>query len=278
MIAMEDNETGLRNWTLVVKGGGDLGTGVIYRLYRAGFRILVTELAQPLVIRRTVALATAIYQGNIDVEGMIGRYVEKDHEITTAWQQGQVPVLVDPEAAAVSRLHPTVVVDAIMSKTNLGTTIDDAPVVVALGPGFVAGRDVHAVIETKRGHYLGRAIYDGAAEADTGVPGSTQGVTKNRVLRAPAAGRFEALAKIGDRIQAGQVVARVQDEPVRAAIDGVVRGLLADGLRVRVGLKVGDVDPRGVVEHCFRISDKALAVGGGVLEAILHLGRRKSLL
>jgi xanthine dehydrogenase accessory factor len=278
MIPMEDKATRVLDWTVVVKGGGDLGTGVVYRLQRARLRVAVTELSRPLVIRRAVALATAVYEGVVEVEGMVGRRVAEDQEVTTAWQQGEVPILVDPAAAAVSRLRPTVLVDAIMAKKNLGTRIDAAPIVIALGPGFVAGRDVHAVIETQRGHYLGRAIYDGAAAPDSGVPGASGGVTSKRVLRAPMAGRFEGTCQIGDRVQAGQVVGRVDGEPVRSATDGVVRGLLADGLSVDTGLKVGDVDPRGVVEHCFHISDKALAVGGGVLEALLFLGREKGLL
>ncbi len=271
-------QTGLQNWIVLVKGGGDLGTGVVFRLHRAGLRVLVTELPSPVVIRRKVALAPAVYEGVVEVEGMVGRRVERDGELDAVWERGEVPVLVDAEASVVARLRPTAVVDAIMAKRNLGTHIDDAPIVVALGPGFVAGRDAHAVIETQRGHYLGRAIYNGAAAPDSGVPGSTQGVAAKRVLRAPAGGRFEALSKIGDQVEASQVVARVAGEPVRAAIPGVVRGLLADGLDVQAGFKVGDIDPRGVVAYCFQISDKALAVGGGVLEAILFLGRQRGLL
>jgi xanthine dehydrogenase accessory factor len=272
------SEHSLWNGSVVVKGGGDLGTGVVYRLHRAGLRVLVTELPSPLVIRRRVALATAVYQDVVQVEALTGRRVTGDQEIVTAWQQAEIPVLVDPRAAIVSRLRPTVLVDATMAKKNLGTRIDDAPIVIGLGPGFVAGHDVHAVIETQRGHHLGRAIHTGAAAPDSGVPGSTQGVTVERLLRAPVAGRLAALCQIGDRVQAGQVVARVDGELVCATIDGVVRGLVADGLEVEAGLKVGDVDPRGVVEHCFLISDKALAVGGGVLEAVLSLAHQKGLL
>ena len=271
---MKDIKTWFADWITVVKGGGDLGTGAVYRLHRAGLRVLVTELPAPLVIRRRVALAAAIYQGAIEVQGMVGRRVEGDQEITAAWQKGEVPVVVDARAAVVSRLCPTVLVDAVMAKKNTGTRLDDAPIVVALGPGFVAGRDAHAVIETQRGHNLGRALYQGAPAPDSGRPGSTQGVTSKRLLRAPAAGYFDTSCQIGDRVQAGQVVARVGGAPVCAAIDGVVRGLLADGLHAEAGLKVGDVDPRGVVEHCFSISDKALAVGGGVLEAVLFLARQ----
>jgi xanthine dehydrogenase accessory factor len=278
MIFVKSESQWLVDWVVAVKGCGDLGTGVVYRLQRAGLRVIATELACPVVIRRKVALATAVYEGVVDIEGVIGRRIEEDREIGLCWQDGEIPVLVDPEAAVVSRLHPVVIVDAIMAKRNLGTTITDAPIVIALGPGFEAGRDVHAVIETQRGHFLGRVIYKGAAAPSSGVPGSTKGVTEKRVLRAPTAGRFQGVCQIGERVRAGQVVAQVNDELVRAEIDGVVRGLLADGLQVRAGLKVGDVDPRGVVEYCFHISDKALAVGGGVLEAVLFLGRKKGLL
>jgi xanthine dehydrogenase accessory factor len=278
MTGVEGSKTRLWDWIIVVKGCGDLGTGVIYRLHRAGLRVLATELPRPLVIRRKVALAAAIYQGVVEVEGMVGRRVEGDQEIARAWREGEVPLLIDPQASVVSRLRPSVLADATMAKKNLGTRMDDAPIVIGLGPGFVAGRDVHAVIETQRGHYLGRAIYKGAAAPDSGVPGSTRGVSVKRVLRAHSAGRFRAVSQIGDRVQAGQVVAHVDGEPVRAAIDGVVRGLLADDLEVETGLKVGDIDPRGAVDHCFHISDKALAVGGGVLEAILFLGHQKGLL
>ncbi len=267
------DKTELTGWITVVKGGGDLGTGVVYRLHRAGLRVLVTELPSPLVIRRRVALAAAVYQGVVQVENMTGRRAEDDAEIFAAWQKGQVPVLVDARAEAVSRLRPTVLVDAVMAKRNTGTRISDAPIVIGLGPGFVVGQDAHAVVETQRGHYLGRALYQGQAAPNTGQPGATQGVSTGRLLRAPAEGRFEAQCQIGERVRAGQVVARVGDAPVHAAIDGVLRGLLADGLDVRAGLKVGDIDPRGVVEHCFCISDKALAVGGGALEAVFYLAR-----
>jgi xanthine dehydrogenase accessory factor len=223
-------------------------------------------------------MAAAIFEDVIEVEGIVGRRVEQDAQIVEVWQKGEVPVLIDPEASVVSRLRPTVLVDATMAKKNLGTRIDAAPIVVGLGPGFVAGIDAHAVIETQRGHYLGRAIFEGAAADDSRVPDSTKGTTLNRVLRAPVAGSFESLCRIGDRVQVGQVLARVEGVPVRTAIDGVVRGLLAHGLDVEAGFKVGDVDPRGVVAYCFHISDKALAVGGGALEAVLFLGRQKGLL
>lgn len=271
---------------VVVKGGGDLGTGVAWRLHRCGFRVLVTEVAEPTVIRRAVAFASAVYagpasagRGLITVDGVTARLVADDEAAHAAWQADEVPVMVDPEAAiacgersrTMGRLRPEAVVDAIMAKRNLGTRITDAPIVVALGPGFIAGVDCHAVVETNRGHDLGRVIEEGGAEPNTGVPGAVGGESARRVLRAPVAGLFHPQRAIGDRVKEGDLVATVDAHPIPARLDGVVRGLLQDGLAVGAGTKVGDVDPRGIVEHCFTISDKALAVGGGVVEAILHL-------
>ena len=261
----------LEDILVIVKGGGDLATGVAHRLHRAGMQVVVTELAQPTVIRRAVAVASAVYEGQVEVEGLVARLVESDQEMRVARAGGQVPVIVDPSGEVITRLHPTVVVDAIMAKRNTGTTITDASIVIGLGPGFTAGVDVHAVIETNRGHHLGRVILSGSAEPHTGVPGPTAGFTAERVLRAPCQGTFTGKRRIGDPVKAGEAVASVAGEPVVAKISGVVRGLLADGLFVKAGMKVGDVDPRGVREHCFTISDKARAIGGGVLEAVLYL-------
>ncbi len=262
----------LENILVVVKGGGDLATGVVHRLHRAGMPVVVTELAQPTVIRRAVALASAAFEGRVEVEGLVARLVESDQEIRATLAEGQVPVTIDPRGEVIPRLCPTVVVDAIMAKRHTGATaITDAPIVIGLGPGFTAGVDVHAVIETNRGHYLGRVILSGSAEPHTGVPGSTVGFTAERVLRAPCEGTFTGRRRIGDLVETGEIVASVAGEPVAARISGVLRGLLADGLPVKAGMKVGDVDPRGVREHCFTISDKALAIGGGVLEAVLYL-------
>jgi len=261
----------LESILVVIKGGGDLATGVVHRLHRAGMPVVVTELAQPTVIRRAVALASAVFEGQVEVEGLAAQLVESDEEIRAVLARGQVPVVVDPRGEVIARLRPTVVVDAIMAKRNTGTRISDAPIVIGLGPGFTAGVDVHAVIETNRGHHLGRVILSGSAEPHTGVPGTTAGFTVERVLRAPCGGIFTGVRRIGDLVEAGQAVASVAGEPVVANISGVLRGLLAGGLPVKAGLKVGDVDPRGAWEHCFTISDKARAIGGGVLEAILYL-------
>jgi xanthine dehydrogenase accessory factor len=259
---------------VVVKGGGDLGTGVGWRLHRCGLRVLVTETVQPTVIRRAVAFASAVYKGVVTVDGVTACVVRSDEQIVDAWSDGDVPVLIDPQATVLQRLRPDAVVDAIMAKRNVGTRITDAPIVVALGPGFTAGIDCHAVVETNRGHNLGRVILEGRAQPNTGVPATLGGAHAWRVLRAPKEGLFRSVRAIGECVAEGDVVAYVDDVPVPARLDGVVRGLLWDGLTARAGMKVGDVDPRGVIAHCFTISDKALAVGGGVVEAILYLRRQ----
>jgi xanthine dehydrogenase accessory factor len=260
---------------IVVKGGGDLATGVAYRLHRVGMRVVITELPRPTVIRRPVAFASAVFEGEITVEGVTARLVDDPAQVRACLDEGIIPVLVDSEAKVVRALQPDAVVDATLAKRNLGTRLSDAPIVVALGPGFTAGVDCHAVVETERGHFLGRVITQGQAAPNTGVPGAVLDHAEDRVVRAPCAGIFRGERRIGDRVESGQPVARVGGEPVVARISGVLRGLLADGLPVHAGMKIGDVDPRGVVEHCFTISDKARAVGGGVLEAILWLRRQE---
>jgi len=255
----------------LVKGAGDLATGVALRLRRAGFAVVMTEQERPTVVRHTVAFAEAVYEDRTTVEGVTAVRADDVSQVERLLARGVVPVLLDPEARSVAALRPALLVDAIMAKRNLGTSIDDAPAVVALGPGFTAGRDAHAVVETKRGHTLGRVIAKGAAAADTGVPGEISGVGEERLVRSPAAGVFEARRRIGDRVAAGDVVGRVGESPVPARTAGVLRGLLRSGLEVREGMKLGDVDPRGLPAHCALVSDKALAVAGGVLEAACAL-------
>jgi xanthine dehydrogenase accessory factor len=259
-----------RRLLVLIKGGGDLGTGVAYRLHRAGMQVVVTELAQPTVVRRAVSLAETVYEGEVAVEDLHARLVPDAEAARLALAASLVPVLVDPQASITNELRPHVVVDARMAKRNLGTRLNEADLIVGLGPGFVAGQDVHAVIETARGHYLGRVLWSGEAAPDTGIPGSVGGESARRVLRAPVDGVFRALKEIGDPISKGERVAQVDDQPIVALLPGVLRGILRDGLAVQRGMKVGDIDPRGVRDYCFTISEKALAVGGGVLEAILH--------
>jgi xanthine dehydrogenase accessory factor len=257
------------DWLVLIKGAGDLASGVAARLYRSGFPIAMTELAQPMMVRRTVSFGEAVYEGEFVVEGILARRVSSADEARRVVARRGIPVVVDPDAGLRDALAPSVVVDAIMAKRNTGTHLADAPFVVALGPGFRAGRDCHAVVETNRGHWLGRVIWDGEAEPDTGIPGEVAGQRSRRMLRAPADGILEAQAAIGDIVKIGQVLAWVGGADVRAGLDGVLRGLAHDGLFVTAGLKIGDVDPRGERALCFNVSDKSLAVGGGVLEAIL---------
>ncbi|HLI07729.1 MAG TPA: selenium-dependent molybdenum cofactor biosynthesis protein YqeB [Ktedonobacteraceae bacterium] len=268
---------------VAVKGAGDLATGVIHRLHRAGFPVAATELPEPTVVRRTVSFAEAVLLGEMTVEGVTAQRVTSLEEITGQLANGRVPVIVDPEGHVLRQLRPPVLVEATLSKRNTGITIDDAPIVIALGPGYEAGRDAHAVVETNRGHNLGRVYYEGSAEPNTGVPGAIAGYTIERLLKAPAAGKIYGVRQIGDMVQADEVVAQIhevdcpgepcscQSVPVIAAIPGILRGLLRDSLTVSKGMKVGDIDPRAAREHCFTISDKSRAIGGGVLEAILHL-------
>lgn len=262
---------------VLIKGAGDLATGIAYRLHRAGMLIAMTEIPYPTAIRRAVAFAQAVYSGIHVVEGITARRVESLEEIFEAWERGEIPVIVDPETRIRESLKPHVLVDAIMAKRNTGTSINDAPIVIALGPGFTAGVDCHAVIETNRGHYLGRVILEGQAQPNTGIPGEIGGESERRVLRAPVDGAFRPLKEIGDFVEEGETVAEVNGVAIKARTKGVLRGILHPGLKVRQGMKVGDVDPRGVRDYCFTISDKSLSVAGGVLEAILYLKRLRSI-
>jgi xanthine dehydrogenase accessory factor len=255
----------------LLRGGGDLATGVAWRLTRAGWPVVVCELADPLTVRRTVALSTAVTEGRVEVEGLAGRRVPDATEAAALACDGTgtVAVIVAPELPDRASLPADVIVDARLAKRNLDTTIDDAPLVVGLGPGFTAGQDCHAVVETMRGHHLGRLLWHGQAAPDTGVPGPVGGRGAERVLRAPAAGTPRWGVAIGDRVTGGQELGRVGGQPVLAPFDGVVRGLLAEAVEAWPGLKIGDVDPRVEGTACHEISDKALAIGGGVVEAVL---------
>jgi xanthine dehydrogenase accessory factor len=262
---------------VLVRGGGDLATGTILRLSRSGFLVAVLECERPTAVRRTVALSEAVYAGEAEVEGLVARLVRDCAELLRVLAPGLVPVLVDPRCEALDLLGPLALVDAIVAKRNLGTAIDMAPIVVALGPGFAAGVDAHAVVETNRGHDLGRVIWKGRAEPDTGRPGEIGGFGIERVLRAPMAGSIRALCEIGDSVRTGDPVFAVEGEERRVVasnIDGVVRGLLREGFPAWAGLKAADVDPRARRDSCFTVSDKARAIGGGVLEARLALGGR----
>ena len=273
----------VRDSLVAVKGAGDLATGVIHRLSRAGFAVIATELPEPTVVRRTVAFAEAVTRGEMTVEDVTARLATSLQDIQATLASGLVPIVVDPDGTLLRQMHPSVLIEATLSKYNSGVTMDDAPIVIALGPGYEAGKDVHAVIETNRGHNLGRVYLRGCAESNTGVPGAIGGYTIERLLRAPCAGALFGVRQIGDLVQAGETVAVVRTNeisdnetaPVVATISGILRGLMRDGLHVSSGMKVGDIDPRAAREHCFTISDKSRAVAGGVLEAILYLLNRR---
>jgi xanthine dehydrogenase accessory factor len=258
---------------ILIRGAGDLGSGLALRLYRAGYPVIMVDLPSPLLVRRTVSFGNAIYEtgGVYQIEGVASRVMKADSAIWLAMQGGEIPVLVDTDGAW-RDLGAQVVVDARLAKRNIDTTLDDAELVIALGPGFTVGVDCHAIVETHRGHTLGRVIWEGSALANTGIPGSVSGIESQRVLRAPRDGHVKPNAAIGDKIEAGAVVATVEGEPIIAPFTGMLRGLIHESVTVWAGLKVGDLDPRSVREHCFTISDKALAIGGGVLEAILRQG------
>ena len=256
---------------VVVRGAGDLATGCAWRLVRSGFRVVCLDIAQPTVIRRSVSFAQALFDGTMEVEGVVAERAADIGEVYGILEEGKVPVFADPEARSIEALKPAVVVDAILAKRNLGTTRNMAPITIGLGPGFSAGDDVDVVIETARGHYLGRVILEGPAQPNSGVPGTIGGKTADRVLRSPAAGIFNGVLELGDLVTAGQLIATVSGHEITAPFDGRVRGLLQNGLEVTEGFKVGDVDPRGEAADHTTISDKARALGGAVLEAILHL-------
>lgn len=260
---------------VIIKGAGDLASGVAHRLYQSGFRVAMLELPQPMVVRTTVSFAAAVYEGKTEVEGVKACLARNEAEIERCWEAGYIPVHVDRAAELVEKIRPPILIDAIIAKRNTGTNCGHAPVVIGLGPGFTAPRDVHAVVETKRGHELGRVIYNGEAAPNTGVPGDIGGYGAQRVLRAPQDGTFQPQRTIGDLVQEAETVAFVDGVPVVSAIDGMVRGMLFPGLTVREGTKVGDVDPRGATANYLNISDKARAIAGGVLEAILHLCSKK---
>ena len=268
---LQKKQIDLSRFTILIRGGGDLASGVAWRLHNCGFRVLITETSLPLAVRRKVSFCEAVYEGSTEVEGVQARLIEQPEQAKDLWQNGIIPMLVDPECTCKDMIKPDVLVDAIMAKKNIGTSIDDAPLVIALGPGFEAGRDAHFVVETQRGHFLGRLITRGTATPNSGIPGKVLGIGSERVLRAPASGVVKTITEIGEKVSEGEVVGYVNGSEVKALIDGVIRGLIHPGVNVTKGLKIGDIDPRGNVRHCFTISEKSLAIAGGVLEGILRV-------
>ena len=304
-----NNQIIKKNLLIICRGAGDLATGIIHRLHRAGHRVIALETDYPAAIRRQVSFCEAVYDGSAAVEGVTARLVpaladaESDtetysgindtpaaHIVSEKWdssaieavlEAGEVPLLIDQKGESIALLKPDVVVDAIIAKKNLGTTIDMAPLVIGVGPGFTAGQDVHLVIESMRGHNLARIITDGMAQPNTGVPGNIAGFTSERVIHAPAAGYIHDVRKIGDIVQKGDEIARIYPDkesydnalseyvPVNATITGIIRGLIREGYYFRKGFKIADIDPReGELSNCFTISDKARSIAGSVLEAV----------
>ena len=304
-----NNQIIKKNLLIICRGAGDLATGIIHRMHRAGHRVIALETDYPAAIRRQVSFCEAVYDGSAAVEGVTARLVpaladaesdtetysgENDtpaaHIVSEKWdssaieavlEAGEVPLLIDPKGESIALLKPDVVVDAIIAKKNLGTTIDMAPLVIGVGPGFTAGQDVHLVIESMRGHNLARIITDGMAQPNTGVPGNIAGFTSERVIHAPAAGYIHDVRKIGDIVQKGDEIARIYPDkesydnalseyvPVNATITGIIRGLIREGYYFRKGFKIADIDPReSEITNCFTISDKARSIAGSVLEAV----------
>lgn len=257
---------------VVVRGGGDIASGTIQKLCRSGFKVLVLETAEPTSIRRSVCFSETVYEGKFLVEGIKAVLVNCFEEIKEAWDNERIPVVVDTEARFIEIVKPDIVVDAIMAKRNLGTNINMAPITIALGPGFEAGKDVNVVIETMRGHNLGRLIFNGMAIKNTSLPGEIEGFSKERVIYSPNDGIINIIKNIGDIVRSGDIIAYVEGMEVKATIDGVLRGIIRDKKQVCKGLKIADIDPRYAEQkNCFTISDKARNVGGAVLEAILIL-------
>lgn len=255
-----------------IKGAGEMASAIAWRLYMANIRrIFMMEIPYPTAIRREVCFCEAIHEGSQTVEGVEAIRSDNAEDIRMAWDNGKIAVIDDPQWSAINEIRPDVVADAILAKKNTGTCKDEAQLVIGLGPGFVAGDDVHFVIETNRGHNMGRIITSGSAEPDTGVPGAIRGFSKERMLRAPVSGIFQAERAIGDIVKKGEVVGTVEGVEIEAKVNGVIRGIMRSGIRITKNFKLGDIDPRGDAGYCYTISDKARAVAGSVLEAVLRV-------
>lgn len=258
-----------------IKGAGEMASGIACRLFNANIKyIFMMDVECPLAVRRKVSFCEAVYDGSMQVEQITAKRAVDKHSIPFIWQDNQIPVIIDPSWQSIRAIQPHVVIDAIIAKKNIGTSMDEAPLVIGLGPGFDAGKDCHIVIETNRGHDLGRLILDGPAQPNTGVPGTIGGVSAKRVLRAPCDGMFSTDLMIGTQVKKNDIVAHVDETPVFARIDGIIRGLIRPGTAVHKGLKIGDIDPRGEERFCPTVSEKARSIGGAVLEAILRTYNR----
>ncbi len=268
----ETTDSTLSDLTIFIKGAGEMASGIACRLFQSNFRRMVMlEISNPLAVRRYVSFCEAVYEGTKTVEGITAVKVSEIEDIHHAWLQEKIPVLVDPDGSYIKQFKPDVVVDAILAKKNIGTRPQDAKLVIALGPGFEAKKDAHILIETNRGHNLGRLITSGKTEPDTGIPGSIGNYTNKRVLRSGASGIFEADRNIGSKVEKGDIIGRVGESTVKSEINGIIRGLIRPGIEVKKSMKIGDIDPRGNLAYCYTVSEKARAIGGAVLEAILQV-------
>lgn len=268
---------------VVIRGGGDIATGTIHKLYRCGFKVVILEIEKPSAIRRTVCFSEAIYEDKIRVEDVICEKANNLEEVHTILDRNNIPVIIDPFGKYIGKLKPLAVIDAILAKKNLGTRKDMAPITIGLGPGFCAGEDVHMVIETMRGHNLGRIIEKGYAMANTGIPGAINGVSKERVIYSSISGTISNVKEIGDIVKKGEVIAKISNEDnvteVKATIDGVLRGIIRHKSKIKKGLKIADIDPRvDEVGNSYTISDKARTIAGGVLEALLYMKQKQKYL
>ncbi len=268
---LKTNDIKIKDLVIGIKSAGEMATGIACRLFNANIKnIFMLETQSPLAVRRQVSFCETIYEKSITVESVNAQLTKDMYKVPFVWQENKVPIIIDPEWRSIQAIHPHVVIDAILAKKNLGTNMNEARLVIGLGPGFEAGADVHKVIETNRGHNLGTIIHKGIAVPNTGIPGDIGGFTKERVLRAPCKGIFKTELSIGTAIKKGGIIGYVEDQPIESKIDGVLRGLIKNGTKVRARLKLGDVDPRGNIEFCNTISEKARAIGGSILETILN--------
>lgn len=261
---------------VLIKGAGDLASGVAMAFHKSGFQVLMTEVEQPTVIRRSVAFANSIYEAKMEIEGVTGIHVTEEN-YADYLEKGNIGIIIDPDGAIKNIYKPDIIVDAILAKKNLGTKKNDAPIVIGCGPGFSAGEDCHLVIETKRGHYLGKIIENGSAIKNSGIPGIVEGRGLERVLYSPVAGKIKHLKKLGDIVEQDDIILKVDGIPVKSPFKGVLRGLIVEGMLVSENMKIGDVDPRLFPEYCYTISEKAKAIGRAAVEGTLILGKQKVL-
>lgn len=263
--------------TIIIRGGGDLATGIAHRLFMAGFQIVILEIKEPTAIRRRVSFCEAIYSGEIVVEGVKAVLANSLDEVKEALNNGFIPVLIDDKGLAIKDINPIAVVDSILAKRNMGTNKEMAPITIGVGPGFEAGEDVDLVVETIRGHYLGKVLHEGKATANTGIPGDIMGFKEERIVRAESSGIVKNFCNIGDTVKKGDPICEINGIIVYANLSGTLRGMIKEGLYVKEMMKIGDIDPRGITEYAYTISEKARAIGGGVLEAIMYLRKERKI-